>query len=55
MCFSVKKGVRKVSVFVAIFHSVYFFQRVVKLRLFCGELCMFLLSVFFFFFINVPL
>lgn len=41
-----QKGVRKVTVFVAIFHSVYFFHGVVKLRFYCGEMCIFPVSAF---------
>lgn len=41
-----RKGVKKVTVFVAIFHSVYFFIGVVKLHLCCGELCIFPVSAF---------
>lgn len=53
-----RKGVKKVTVFVAIFHSVYFFIGVVKLHLCCGELCIFpvsafsIFSVFFLFFLS---
>lgn len=49
-----QKGVRKVTVFVAIFHSVHFFRGVVKLHFYCGELCIFPVSAFSIF-INVPL
>lgn len=65
VCASLSKRCEKSHCVCGYFSQCLFFLRVVKLRLFCGELCIFPVSAFsifsaflfffLFFFINVPL
>jgi len=45
-----QKGVRKVTMFVAIFHSIFFFSWGCETSHLCGELCIFPVSAFSIFF-----